>query len=107
MSVNAWPASARRTWYSNKRHYRPAAVISTPIAIQISAQMGIETEAIVLAVLFGANLSFITPIGYQTNLLVYTARSHRFFDFLRTGGLLLLVMWPTLSWLIVFHYGLA
>jgi len=47
----------------------------------------------VLAVLFGANMSFATPIGYQTNLLVYSAGGYRFSDFLRVGIPLSIITW--------------
>jgi len=83
-----------------------AAVIATPIAVEIATQMGIDREAIILAVLFGANLSFMTPIGYQTNLLVFSAGGYRFADFLRVGAPLLLLMWCILSGLIASHYAL-
>jgi di/tricarboxylate transporter len=83
-----------------------AAVIVTPIAVEIAAQLGIDTRAVVLAVLFGANLSFITPIGYQTNLLVFSAGNYRFTDFLKVGGPLLIGMLLIFAWLIRIRFGL-
>jgi len=83
-----------------------AAVIVTPIAVEIANQLGIELRAVVLAVLFGANLSFITPIGYQTNLLVFSAGNYRFSDFFRVGGPLMLGMLLILAWLIRLRFGL-
>ena len=59
-----------------------AAVIATPIGIQLAEQLGIPVAPMVLAVLFGANLSFATPIGYQTNLLIFSAGGYKFSDFL-------------------------
>ena len=50
-----------------------AAVIGTPIAISVAHSMSAPPEAFVLGVLFGANLSFVTPMAYQTNLLVMNA----------------------------------
>ena len=74
-----------------------AAVIGTPIGIQLASQLGIPVEPMILAVLFGANLSFATPIGYQTNLLVFTAGGYKFSDFVRVGLPLTLIMWACLS----------
>ena len=51
----------------------------------------------VLAVLFGANMSYLTPIGYQTNLLVMAAGGYHFSDFFRAGLPLQLLLWLTLS----------
>jgi di/tricarboxylate transporter len=81
-----------------------AAVIGTPIAIGIATQLGLNPEAFVLAVLFGANMSFATPMAYQTNLLVMNAGSYRFSDFLRVGIPLTLLMWITLSLVLPWLY---
>ena len=61
------------------------AVIATPFAIGLAEQLDQPPTAFVLAVLFGANMSFLTPIGYQTNLLILTAGGYRFSDFARIG----------------------
>jgi di/tricarboxylate transporter len=61
------------------------AVILTPIAISLGQQLGIEPRALVVAVMFGASASFATPIGYQTNTLVYGAGNYRFSDFVKIG----------------------
>lgn len=83
-----------------------AAVIGTPIAVSIAAQMGQTPEPFVLAVLFGANMSYATPMAYKTNLLVMNAGKYTFSDFLRIGVPLLLIMWIALSWLLPTIYGL-
>jgi di/tricarboxylate transporter len=83
-----------------------AAVIGTPIAVSIAAQMGQPSEPFVLAVLFGANMSYATPMAYKTNLLVMTSGKYNFNDFLRIGVPLLLIMWITLSWLFPTIYGI-
>jgi di/tricarboxylate transporter len=83
-----------------------AAVIGTPIAVSIAAQMGQPSEPFVLAVLFGANMSYATPMAYKTNLLVMNAGKYTFNDFLRIGVPLILIMWVTLSWLLPTIYGI-
>lgn len=83
-----------------------AAVIGTPIAISIAASLGLPPEPFVLAVIFGANMSYATPMAYKTNLLVFSAGGYRFSDFLRVGTPLLLIMWVALSFLLVWQYKL-
>lgn len=84
-----------------------AAVIGTPIAVSIATQMGQPPEPFVLAVLFGANMSYATPMAYKTNLLVMNAGKYHFNDFLRIGVPLVLIMWITLSWLLPTIYGIG
>ena len=83
-----------------------AAVIGTPIAVSIAAQMGQPAEPFVLAVLFGANMSYATPMAYKTNLLVMNAGNYTFNYFLRVGVPMVLIMWITLSWLLPTIYGI-
>lgn len=61
------------------------AVIFTPIVVSIAAQLGVDPRPFVVAVMFSASASFATPIGYQTNTLVYGAGNYRFADFLKIG----------------------
>src|SRR5690606_18209481 len=61
------------------------AVIMTPIAITLAQQIGHDPRALVVAVMFAGSASFATPIGYQTNTLVYAAGNYKFADFLRIG----------------------
>ncbi|MGS2723352.1 SLC13 family permease [Porticoccus sp. GXU_MW_L64] len=82
-----------------------AAVIGTPIAVSIAQQLGLPPEAFVLAVLFGANMSFATPMAYQTNLLVMNTGSYSFMDFVRVGVPLTVILWLTISWLLPQMYG--
>ncbi len=83
-----------------------AAVIGTPIAIGIAHQLGQPAEPFVLAVLFGANMSFATPMAYQTNLLVMNAGNYSFGDFVRVGLPLVVIMWALLSFLLPWLYGM-
>ena len=82
-----------------------AAVIGTPIAISIAQQLGLPPEAFVLAVLFGANMSYATPMAYQTNLLVMNAGGYTFMDFVRAGVPLLLIVWLAFSFIVPMMYG--
>jgi di/tricarboxylate transporter len=83
-----------------------AAAIGTPIAISIAAQLGVSAEPFILAVLFGANMSFATPYGYQTNLLVMSAGGYKFADFLRVGIPLTIIMWIGFSIILPILYQL-
>ncbi len=81
------------------------AVVMTPIAIGIGQSLGIDPRPLVVAVMVGASASFSTPIGYQTNTLVYGPGGYKFTDFARIGigmnliyaitcSLLIPVFWP-------------
>ncbi len=83
-----------------------AGVIGTPIAIQVARELGADPEPFILAVIFGANMSYATPFGYQTNLLLLTAGGYKFTDFLRAGIPLTLVMWVGFSIVLPWMYGL-
>lgn len=62
------------------------AIIVTPIAIALADSLGVDARAFVVAVMFAASASFLTPIGYQTNTLVYTVGGYKFTDYLRLGS---------------------
>ena len=75
-----------------------AAVVGTPIAIGIAQRLGLPPEPFVLAVLFGANMSYVTPMSYQTNLLVMSAGNYRFAEFVKVGAPLTVLMLVALTW---------
>lgn len=77
-----------------------AAVIGTPIAIGIAAALQLPAEPFVLAVLFGANMSYATPMAYKTNLLVMSAGNYSFGEFVKVGLPLTILMWITLTWVL-------
>jgi len=83
-----------------------AAVIGTPIAINIAQQISAPLEPFILAVMFGANMSYATPIGYQTNLLIYSAGGYKFTDFLRVGIPLTIIMGSGFTIVLAFLYKL-
>ena len=61
------------------------AVIMTPVAIGLAQATGNDPRALIVAVMFAASASFATPIGYQTNTMVYAAADYRFSDFVKIG----------------------
>ncbi len=83
-----------------------AAVIGTPVALGIATKLGAAPEAFVLAVIFGSNMSYATPTGYQTNLLVFSAGGYKFTDFMRVGIPLTVVMWVGFTLVLSWMYGL-
>lgn len=81
-----------------------SAVLFTPIAIRAAEELGIETDMFVFAVIFACNCSFITPIGYQTNLLVMGPGHYKFSDFMRSGIPLTILMWATYTIFAKFYF---
>ena len=69
-----------------------AAAIGTPVALSIAQQLGAPPEPFVLAAIVGCNLSFATPMGYQTNMLIMQPGGYVFRDFVRVGGPLVVLM---------------
>lgn len=69
------------------------AVIMTPIAIAVAVGLNLSMKPFILSVLFGANFSFFTPMGYQTNTLIYGMGFYKFKHFFLIGGILSIVLW--------------
>ena len=76
------------------------AVIYTPIAIQLAQSMGLDPRPFAVAVMFSATLAFSTPVGYQTNMMVYGPGGYRFSDYVKIGLPLNIIVWLLVSALI-------
>ncbi len=82
------------------------AILFTPIAMNMGIDLGVDPIIFAVAVIFAANCSFASPIGYQTNLLVMGPGHYRFRDFLVAGIPLVLVIWIAYMFVAKFYYGL-
>jgi len=76
------------------------AIIMTPIAISAAMQIGLDPKPFILSVCFAASASFITPIGYQTNLMVYGPGGYKFSDYVKVGLPLAISLWIMATFLI-------
>lgn len=91
---------------SNLISTKTAAVLFTPIAVDIAREIGVPVEAFAVAVVFAANCSFASPLGYQTNLLVMGPGHYRFGDFARAGLPLIFILWIVFTLFAPMYYGL-
>ncbi len=82
------------------------AVLFTPVVIGVAHQLGVDPRPFVVGVMFAASASFATPIGYQTNTLVYSAGNYRFSDFALLGIPMNLIVVVVISLLIPFFWPL-
>ncbi|SEN11198.1 Di-and tricarboxylate transporter [Gemmobacter aquatilis] len=83
------------------------AVLYTPIAIELARQLGVDPRPFVVAVMFSATLAFATPVGYQTNMMVYGPGGYKFLDFTRIGLPLNIICWLVCSALIPIFWPLT
>ncbi|GAB4369245.1 MAG: SLC13 family permease [Elainellaceae cyanobacterium] len=81
-------------------------VLLLPLAARVATSLDLNPFAFILAVTFAASNSFLTPIGYQTNTMIYGPGGYRFLDFVRVGLPLNLLMMAVIPPLIVLFYGL-
>nr|WP_235974703.1 SLC13 family permease [Stappia albiluteola] len=81
------------------------ALLFTPIAINMANDLGVPAEGFITCVIFAANCSFATPIGYQTNLIVMGPGHYRFSDFVIAGVPLAILLWITFTFTAPMYYG--
>ena len=82
------------------------AILYTPIAMNLAVNANIDPVIFATIVVFGANCSFASPIGYQTNLMVMGPGRYKFKDFMNAGIPLMILMWITFTFLAKYYYGL-
>ena len=70
-----------------------AAIILAPIAFSIAGNLGVDPRPFLVAIAFAASTSFATPVGYQTNTMVFAPGGYKFGDYLRLGGPLNIIFW--------------
>jgi di/tricarboxylate transporter len=92
--------------FTNVLSNNACAVLFTPIGVGLAQGLNVDPMIFAVAVVFGANCSFATPIGYQTNLLVMGPGHYRFADYMRIGVPLTLLLWASFSLLAPIYYGL-
>lgn len=91
---------------SNIISTKTAAVLFTPIAVDMAFQLGVSPTPFAVAVIFAANCSFASPLGYQTNLLVMGPGHYQFADFFRAGLPLIVLLWVVFSIFAPWYYDL-
>jgi len=92
--------------FTNVLSNNATAVLFTPVAISMGVQLNVDPMIFVFAVIFAANCSFATPMGYQTNLLVMGPGHYKFMDYFRAGAPLVILLWVVFSIFAPLYYGL-
>jgi di/tricarboxylate transporter len=76
------------------------AIIMTPIVLALSVNLGLDPRPFIFGICFAASASFITPVGYQTNLMIYGPGGYKFTDYIKVGSPLAIVLWIAATLLI-------
>lgn len=93
--------------FTNILSNNATAVLFTPVAVNIATNLGVDPMIFIFAVIFAANCSFATPMGYQTNLLVMGPGHYKFMDYFKAGGPLVILLWIVFSIFAPLYYGLV
>jgi di/tricarboxylate transporter len=83
------------------------AILLSPLALAAATQLHVSPWPLLMSVMFGSSMAFATPVGYQTNLMVYGAGGYRFMDFVRVGLPLTILFWIVGSLLIPVFWPLT
>jgi len=83
------------------------AILFTPIAVNLAINLDIDPVIFAITVVFAANCSFASPIGYQTNLLVMGPGHYQFSDFMKAGIPLMIILWITYVFIVKYYYGIG
>ena len=71
------------------------AIMLTPIGLMLASIIGVDPRPFLVAICFGASCSFMTPMGYQTNMMVYGPGQYRLKDYFQMGIPLTIIFWIT------------
>jgi len=78
---------------SNIMSNNASAALMAPIAITVADKLGVEARPFLMTVTYAASLSFMLPMGYQTNTMIYTPGNYQVSDYLRVGAPLTIILW--------------
>ncbi|MAQ70956.1 MAG: SLC13 family permease [Alphaproteobacteria bacterium] len=93
-------------FFTNILTNNACAILFTPIAVNMAINLNVDPMVFAVTVVFAANCSFASPIGYQTNLLVMGPGHYKFRDFIFAGLPLILLLWIVYNFLMVFYYNI-